>query len=130
MLREIGTRIQKRCEMWDDDELDVDVMNAILVQFCQQIQEETSGLAPQNLEWYARTSDLPWTTDQIATAKYPPVQASKSRIKNNHVILPTPEASVGGIGALTENADGLKKRWTGRKFQLLPAALPSGTPDL
>lgn len=98
-----------------DGSRDVDVMNAKLVAFCQQVQEETIGRARSDRDQAPRPVRHGHHSPTMAESVRLYKQASQASDEND-VIFPTPEAQNQGVDAVTENLAMLKQRWSGRPF--------------
>lgn len=109
ILASLKQQIQRaRCPFAPTDK--IEVMDAKLTAFCQQIQQDVLG----------RQLSRPSTAQpagQSSTRLYK--QASEASSENS-VILPTPEAQRNNIDALSENLTLYRERWAGQPFQPSP----------
>ena len=98
---------------------DIDEINTKLVQFCQQVQENTIGYRRPPLTWTPQSMS-PSVREQTVTASIHLYKHASQSSQENSVIFPTQEAMSQGIDAATENLAILQERWSGRPFQVPP----------
>lgn len=91
----------------------VDEMNAKLTRFCQEVQEQTIGLASPRR---AGLSPVPTTREQTVRASVRLYKSACQASEENNVIFPTPEAASRGVTAVEENLAVFRERWQGRPF--------------
>jgi len=96
---------------------DIDQMNAKLVQFCQEVQRQTIGVAVPFQKRTSRGPD-PSRDEQTARASVRLYKSACRISEENDVIFPTPEAAGRGLDAVTENLASFRERWTGQAFQV------------
>lgn len=112
---QVAARIKQHTQVFDGSR-DVEIMNAKLVAFCQQVQEETIGQTSPTRDQAPRVSRHEHQSPTMAGSIRLYKQASQASDENN-VIFPTPAAHSQGVDAATENLAILKQHWSGTPFQ-------------
>lgn len=112
---------------------EIDLLNANLVEFCQQAQKDTVGEKKSTSFRQGIRVQPPRHLDSQTQTWLASIRLYKSAAllsKENNVITPTPNAQNAGIDATTENLEMLKKRWCGRPFQPLSSQSRHNRVDL